>query len=112
MKGGKAYRCQCIRTTRGMSKPAHIKPRCSTPAIRSSSGRLIVMKLVLGGADDREHRQDDVVNERRRKQPERRARGDERGEQPAAPAVSESQPPAQSRALAGDARTLNQEISG
>src|SRR5206468_6620824 len=112
MNGGKSYRCQLIRTTRGITSPPPIKPRCSTAAICSSSVRLILMADSLDGADDREHRQDDVVHERRGKQPERRRGGDNDGEEPAAPATSESEPATDTHALDGDTTALNQEISG
>src|SRR5712691_31151 len=101
MKGGNAARCKRMLTTLGMSRPAPIKPRCNTPAICSRRVRVILIRP-SDCADAREHWQDDVANERRRKQPERRAGRDENREQPATPATSESEPPALSRALARD----------
>src|SRR5437879_6631603 len=110
MKGGSAARCRRIPTTCGMSRPAHIKPKCRTPATCSRRVRLMFMTSSLGCADEREHRQDDVSNKWRRKKPERRGRGNADGEQTAAPATSESDPPRQSRALARDSQPLEHEI--
>src|SRR5437762_8766338 len=68
--------------------------------------------MLLRGADDRQHRQDDVSNEWRRKKPERRTGGEEQREQPATPAIAESEAAAESRAFARDSQSLEHEIAG
>ena len=64
-----------------------------------------------GCADGREHRQDDVSDKWRRKQPERRGGRHDDGEQPAAPATPEADPPPEPRALACDSQCLEHKIS-
>ena len=61
---------------------------------------------ISGCADGVKHRQDDVVDEGRMKEPESRAGGDKNGEGPSPEAASESQPPAQPGAFLNGSQSL------
>src|SRR5262245_50434680 len=109
MNAGSADRCARMWTTRGISRPATMSPRCIRPA--TSSSRIRVM-TASHCADDREHRQNHVLDELWRKQPECRTGHDEYGERPSTPSVTESKPPAERRAFARDAQALEHEVPG
>src|SRR6185436_590731 len=110
MNGGSVARCQRSRTTFGISRPPHIKPRCSTPATCSSSVIVIVMAASSDGAEAREHRQNHAPDEERRKQPERRTGGDDDGKRASTPAVCEAERLRRRRALAEHGQPLYGEV--
>lgn len=94
-----------------MSRPRTHQAEVQDAGDLQQKSQVDVHTFPSGRADDREHRQDDVSNERRRQEPECRAGGDDDSEQPAGPAPSESEPPPQSRALARDSQALEHEIA-
>src|SRR5579862_9403969 len=91
-------------TALGMSAPAHISPRCITPASSSRRVKLCVFIFLSGCADGRQHRQDDVFNERRMKKRKDRPDGDEKSKKPSAHATSQSNSASKPAALRDHAR--------
>ena len=112
MNGGSAARCARIPTTRGISRPAHIRPRCRTPAICSRSVRLIFIRALQIAPIDTEHRQNDVwTNGGGNSQNAGPAATTTVNSQPRQPRPSPSRRP-ESRALARDSQSLEHEVSG
>src|SRR5678815_562807 len=97
-------------TTPGIISPAAMSPRCSTPAICNS--RISGIVMASHRADDCEHRQDDVLDESWRKQPEGGAGDDEHRKQPPAPSAAQSQAPCDRRAFTRNTDSLKYEVPG
>src|ERR1051326_3241120 len=97
-------------TTRGIIKPAHTSPRCSTPANCRRRVKTFGFICPLGCADGVEHRQDDIVNKRWMEEPKSWQARNECDETPALPLGAKPKPTAKPGALEQQAHALNDKV--
>src|SRR5690348_9709938 len=111
MNGGIFAKCARIPTTRGIRSPAHINPRCKTPATRSRRVNLVSM-FSSNRPERREHRQNDASDERRREQQKGWSGGDDDRKNPSAKSLRKPQCMSELSAFCDDTQALEHEVSG